>query len=408
MKIPDIKLAMIPQGDYAAYRREVIFGAYKWDPQVGDHNTVARHAVLISRQTAAQLEADAEALSREVLAMEAALLGQPQLAKAMGFSRKLCRPLARMGGYRPQDHVRLMRFDFHPTDNGWAISEVNSDVPGGLAEAGVLPGKAARFFPGHGPGKNVAAQMVAAFEGKLPPSGRVAFVHATSYADDRQVMQYLADCFTAKGYRTMFAAPDHLCWNDGKAVSILRGEEGPVDAIVRFFPLEWLANLPAKADWQGYFDCQTPSCNHPAAVLTQSKRLPLVWDGLGVDLSAWRALLPETREPRTILAGDADWIYKPAFGRVGEDISVPGAVTPAECRKIERAARRQKNSWVAQRLFHSQPVVDELGRAFHLCVGAFTLDAKAAGFYARISQSARIDERAQDIPVLIQKENTDA
>ena len=32
-----------------------------------------------------------------------------------------------------------MRFDFHPTIAGWAVSEVNSDVPGGYNEATLLP-----------------------------------------------------------------------------------------------------------------------------------------------------------------------------------------------------------------------------------------------------------------------------
>ena len=45
-----------------------------------------------------------------------------------------------MGNYDPQDHIRLMRYDFHPTIDGkWAVSEVNSDVPGGFAESSLLP-----------------------------------------------------------------------------------------------------------------------------------------------------------------------------------------------------------------------------------------------------------------------------
>ena len=45
-----------------------------------------------------------------------------------------------MKNYNPQKHVRLMRYDFHPTvGGGWAVSEVNSDVPGGFAEASLMP-----------------------------------------------------------------------------------------------------------------------------------------------------------------------------------------------------------------------------------------------------------------------------
>ena len=34
-----IELALIPNEKYSEYRYNVIFKAYKWDPQVGDHNT---------------------------------------------------------------------------------------------------------------------------------------------------------------------------------------------------------------------------------------------------------------------------------------------------------------------------------------------------------------------------------
>lgn len=38
-------LARIPGERYSDYRYEAIFRAYKWDPQVEDHNTVAEHVV---------------------------------------------------------------------------------------------------------------------------------------------------------------------------------------------------------------------------------------------------------------------------------------------------------------------------------------------------------------------------
>jgi len=323
----------------------------------------------------------------------------------MGFSGQLKKPLRSMEGYRSDQHVRLMRFDFHPTDEGWKISEVNSDVPGGLAEASILPCIASQYFESTIPGENVAAHLLRSFQNKLKSGSRIAFVYATSYADDRQVMQFLSDCFEEHGYRTLFSAPEHLRWQDGKARSIVAGEEGPVDGVVRFFPLEWLPNLPRGSGWQGYFNCETPSCNHPAAMLTQSKRLPLVWDSLGLELPYWKALLPETREPDAIAQGQEGWIFKPAFGRVGEGITIKGAMPEKELQKIEKAAQRQKRCWVAQRRFHSVPVISPEGQAFHMCLGVFTVDNRAAGFYARISESPRIDENAQDIPVLIETED---
>ena len=403
MNDPNLALVQIPAERYSDYRYEVIFKAYKWDPQVKDINTISRHAMLVSAQAAQELCMLAEHLSSEVMDMEEALLAKPALHKTLGFSGKIKKQLSKMGNYSRDGNVRLMRFDFHPTDKGWEISEVNSDVPGGLAEASVLPGIAGRFFEGSAPGENVAHHLLRSFQAKLSKGSRIAFVHATSFADDRQVMQFLSDCFQHNGYRTVFAAPDHMRWENKKAYCIIDGEEGPVDGIVRFFPVEWLETLPRKSNWHGYFDCSVPCCNHPAAILAQSKRLPLAWDALGVGVQCWKTLLPETKEPKSISKGRDGWIYKPAFGRVGGGISIKGAMPEKERLGIEKAARRQKRLWVAQRMFNSIPIESPTGERFHACLGVFTVDGKAAGFYARISQTTRIDENAQDIPVLIRE-----
>lgn len=396
-------LARIPRERYSDYRYEAIFRAYKWDPQVEDHNTVAEHVVLLDRSTARQLERWAEQLSAETVEMEQAMLGRGDLVKQLGLSPKVCKAIPRMSGYSPERHIRLMRFDFHPTTDGWAISEVNSDVPGGLAEASVLPRLAQRYFPNCEACGDVAGSLFEAFQQRTEPGARIAFVHATSYADDRQVMQFLGDYFEQRGYRSLYAAPDHIVWKSRRAVSLIQDEEGPVGGIVRFFPLEWLPNLSGRTDWGGYYDTETPSCNHPISIFTQSKRLPLIWDELGLELPAWRSLLPETCTPRTKPPGE-DWIFKPALGRVGEGISIREALSAKEFRQIQRDARWHPRNWILQKRFESMPVSGEGGESYHLCVGVFTVEGKAAGFYGRISPYPRIDARAKDIPLLVEKE----
>jgi Glutathionylspermidine synthase len=401
----DMMLVSIPEKEYSDYRYEVIFKAYKWDPQVGDNNTIARHAILIKQETANLLGRLAEQLSQETMLMEEALINRTDCAKELGLPPKIMKAMPLLSGYRRDRNVRLMRFDFHYTKTGWMISEVNSDVPGGLAEASVLPGIACRYIAGGMPGKNTADVMIEAFKAKAVTQGRIAFVHATSYADDRQVMQFLGDCFDANGFSSVYAAPDQITWNNCEAVCIVEGQEGKVDAIMRFFPLEWLANLPRNVKWQRYFDSEVLCCNHPAAMLTQSKRLPLVWDKLGIDLPAWKSLLPETVDPKAVRRELDGWIYKPALGRVGGGISIKGAITEKERKAIEKSARRFPNDWVAQRMFQSIPVhAPDSNNGYHICIGVFTVDGKSAGFYARMSELARIDENAQDVPVLIVKE----
>ena len=74
-------LARIPGERYSDYRYEAIFRAYKWDPQVEDHNTVAEHVVLLDRQTARQLEQWAEQLSAETMEIEQAMMERSDLVK---------------------------------------------------------------------------------------------------------------------------------------------------------------------------------------------------------------------------------------------------------------------------------------------------------------------------------------
>lgn len=394
-----IKLGTIPDKEYSDYRYNVIFHGYKWDPQVGDHNTIAKHVVLMNEDTAGQLERWAEQLSNETVLMEKALLGRLPLAKKLGLPREIYKALNQLSSYNSERHVRLMRFDFHPTMTGWSVSEVNSDVPGGLAEASVLPVIASRYFDGFAPRKHTSEAIFDAFQPKIKRGGTVAFVHATSYADDRQVMQFLGDRFEENGYHSFYAAPDHIRWKNKKAYGITDGSDVKLDAVIRFFPLEWLANLPRKAGWKGFYESETPSCNHPIAILTQSKRLPLIWDGLGVDISAWKSLLPPTKNPGDMK--QEGWILKPALGRVGEGISVKGVVSEKERRLIEKAAKRRPEDWVAQRMFDSRPLIAGNGEAYHLCIGVFTVDGKSAGFYGRISPYPRVDANAKDIPVLV-------
>ncbi|HUP90962.1 MAG TPA: glutathionylspermidine synthase family protein [Solimonas sp.] len=383
--------------DFARYRREVIFGCYKWDPQVGDVDTVCDHACVLGPAVAARLATWAEALAVETCALEKALLERADLYTALGLPRALHRLLARGAG----TGVRVMRFDFHPTVEGWALSEVNSDVPGGFSEASALPRLAAQYVAGAAAQGDAGEMLAAAVLRRLGGSGRIALVHATSYADDRQVMQFLAARLAAAGAEPVLAAPDHLRWHDGRASLIAEGGEGAVDGVVRFFPAEWLPGLPKRAGWQSYFDNDVVSCNHPRALLTQSKRLPLLWDQLGLALPAWRALLPETRAPRAApWRRDSGWVIKPAFGRVGEGVAWRGLLPAREWRAIGLDSMVRPRAWIAQRRFDSRPLASRAG-VRHLCIGAFTVDGQAAGFYGRLASRPRVDQHAQDIAVLV-------
>ena len=401
-----MRLISIPREQYDDYRLHVIFDGYKWDPQFLDSNTVAKHILVITEEEHAQLQSLTEKLDEETVRAERALNGNLRLAKPLRLPRRIHKELAGMTGYAPEQHIRLMRYDFHPTpEGGWAVSEVNSDVPGGFAEASIMPqiacdllrDKRCRYV-------NFGDYLNAAIAGKTMPGGRIMLVHCTSYSDDRQVMQFLGDQLLKLGFQPIYAAADHLRFEHRQAVSILDGNTGMVDAIVRFTPLEWLIQIK-PAYWQGYFDTITHSCNHPIAIFAQTKRFPLVWDSLeslGVQLPTWRHLLPETVEVKEA-RGRQGFIYKPACGRVGEGITIQEACRGDEYAKIMADVKRHPQKYVAQRQFHSKPLVTEEGGHFHVCLGSFTVDGRACGYYARISSTPRIDSTAADIPVLIER-----
>ena len=401
-----MKLVSIPKDKYDEYRIDIMFDAYKWDPQFFDSNTIAKQALVITDEEHKELERLTEQLDEETRKAEDLLNKNLKLAKPLALPKKIYKELKKMKNYDPDKHIRLMRYDFHPTIEGkWAVSEVNSDVPGGFAESSIMPQMAIdvlnekRYWY-----KNFGDILTNAIIKKVKAKGTIVLVHCTSYSDDRQVMQFLGDKLKQLGFRIIYAAADHLRFKNQEAFSILDGNEGKVDAIIRFTPLEWLIDIKPK-HWEGYFDTITPSCNHPIAIFAQTKRFPLVWDQLekqGIRLSTWRQLLPETVEVKNAKHKN-DYIFKPACGRVGEKISIKEACKEDEYRKIMADVKKHPKKYLAQKKFNSKPLISEEGESFHVCLGSYSVEGKHAGYYARISKLPRIDSYAADIPVLIEK-----
>jgi glutathionylspermidine synthase len=161
--------------------------------------------------------------------------------------------------------------------------------------------------------------------------------------------------------------------------------------------------------WSGYFNTETLSCNHPIALFAQTKRFPLIWDVLeqnGISMSTWRSLLPETLEVKDA-KGKEGFIYKPAYGRVGEKIAIKEACTDKEYKKIMMEVALFPKRYLAQKKFISAPLLGSDGKEYHVCLGSYTVNGKHAGFYARVSEFTRIDSNAADIPVLIEGEEKD-
>jgi glutathionylspermidine synthase len=159
-----------------------------------------------------------------------------------------------------------------------------------------------------------------------------------------------------------------------------------------------------RSGWEHYLrGARTPISNPAYALLTQSKRFPLVWDRLETALPTWRALLPETVDPRDAeWRGSDRWVVKPALGRVGDGIGMTGVTAEAEQRKIARAVRLLPGRWVAQRRFAAVPLATDEGPVYP-CIGIYTVDGRAAGAYGRVASRPLINHLAQDAAVLVEQ-----
>jgi len=401
LKLPWVGADPIGPAEHARLRRRAIFECCKWDPQVEDVSTVAPFPLMLRREAWDEIARISEVLAAEAIAAEDELARRPDLHRDLGLPFSVRRALR--GGDAPPGIARVLRFDFHWTTEGWKISEANTDVPGGFNEGSGFARLVAPSFPGSEPAGDPAGSLAEAVASATPPGGAVALVHATAYTDDRQVMVFLARELEARGRRALLAAPDHLRWRDGRARIESEWFHGELAAVVRFFPAEWLPNLPRSSGWKHFFrGGRTPVSNPATALLTQSKRFPLVWDRLETPLPEWRRLLPETRDPRdTDWKRDGAWVLKPSLGRVGDGIGMAGVTPEKEWKLIRRDIRFGPRWWAAQRKFTAVPMKVG-GEAFYPCVGVYTIDGRAAGAYGRVARQPIINHLAQDVAVLVE------
>ena len=401
-----MKLIKIPEDKYNGYRIDAMFDCYKWDPQFYDSNTLSKYVLVLSKDENDDVIKLTESMDKETRNAEEFLNKNIKIAKKLALPKKILEKIHSMQNYNRDNNIRLMRYDFHPcVDDSWAVTEVNSDVPGGFAESSLLPNLAREainmpelFFDSFG------EKMVEAINKKLQKNGTIMMVHCTCFSDDRQVMQYMGDRLEKEGYKVIYGAADHINFKDKEANSILSNNEGKIDLIFRFTPLEWLIQMKPRR-WDGYFDTTSISCNHPISIYAQSKRFPFVWDDLeknGINMSTWKKLLPRTIEVNEV-KGNEGFIFKPVYGRVGERISIKEACKGDEYEKILKDVKEHPKQYLAQKRFDSKTIKADDGIDYHICLGSYTIEGKHAGYYARISPYPRIDSYAADIPVLIEK-----
>lgn len=374
----------------------------KWDSQVGDITTLFRQALVIGSETWEELKVTAESLASELKAAEGELLYRPELHGLLGLPKRV-RSLFAEGVESDitQCPVRTLRFDFHFTSEGWRISEVNSDVPGGYTEASRFTELICNTFPGTRPAGNPVTTWSGAVLSFIGEGGVVAFLSAPGFLEDHQVVSFLASRLLEAGVKTVFVEdPSQLTWNSGFASTILNRKSTRLDLVVRFYQGEWLAALPASRAWERIFKSKTPVTNPVSSLLTESKRLPLSFPHLAARTPTWQKVLPECRDPREVCWTDGSWVLKAAFSNTGDEVHVIDTRYGKSWVGLSRLVRRNPEHWVAQRRFHPVAVLSEIGPVYP-CIGVFTINGRATGVYARVSIKPITDYSAMDVALLI-------
>jgi glutathionylspermidine synthase len=357
----------------------------RWTMGFSGTPTLARYPVVVSRERYAVFAHLAEQLAAEALAAETELLTRPDLQRQLGLPPGAAALLAEA---TPSPAPRFQRVDFHPTAEGYRITESNADVAGGFIEGSGV----AALWPNGEPAGDPARALAEAFVERFGRGATVGLLHLTRFTDDRQVVAYLARRFEEVGLRTVLFDASQL--RAGLAVPQTR-----VDAVFRFVPGDWVEALDHETDWPQLFRSSVVS-NPLSALLTQSKRFPLTWPQLLTDLPTWRAMTPEVARPEHA-TGWSDLVLKPAFGHEGFFVTMTGVASDEQRAAVAQHLEREPEAWVAQRRFTMLPTATPDGPRF-LCVGIYVVNERACGAYARSSLTPVIDDHAQDVVVLLE------
>ncbi len=385
----------IAAADAREIRLRLVLDHCKWDAQVGDQNTLPAYALVMDRAAWSELAAHTEALARELAGVERALASRDDFDDVLGVPRAL-RAMIRTKLELTPALARVVRFDFHPTREGWALSEINADVPGGFTEATHLPRLAAEAL-GLGTMGDPTRTLVDAMVARTAECDAIALVCAPGFMEDAQVVAFLARELEARRRRAILGNATSLSWTDGRA----RTSGAPVAGIVRFYQAEWIAEMrEARALVPLFSGGTTPVTNPASAAIAESKRLPLVLESLRAP--SLHEAFPRTCDARTRewRASPEAWVLKGTYSNTGDRVIFPERLGRAARAMLALRVLARHGEWVAQRRFDIVPI-DSPDGPLHACIGVFVIDGAVAGAYARVARDAIIDFRAMDVALLV-------
>jgi len=238
---------------------------------------------------------------------------------------------------------------------------------------------------------------------RLAPTGHVVLLSAPGYLEDQQVLRtFRTELESRRIASSLIQTPAALDWTRAGCCT-LAGSRLAVSAVVRFYQLEWLCALPAGTGWRELLTSENvPVLNPTISAISESKRFPLLFRE-AKPCPAWRALMPECRDPREIVSAEwDDWVLKACYSNTGDQVLIVGDLARRDRQRAIREAQRHPLKWIAQRRFATNALESCRGPVFP-CIGVFVVGGRAAGAYVRLSTHQVTDGAALEAPLLIDR-----
>jgi glutathionylspermidine synthase len=399
---PTVKLAPpIDPGALRCIERQLHLRFHKWDTRVGDVSILCEHPLVLPGSEWDRICASAETLAAETERLESLTLEKPRDLLSIGIPRSIREILERPARHPAPNFPRTMRFDFHPTATGWRVSEVNTDVPGGWREGTSLPHLYRPFYAGLDCPESPLDAWGRGVE-SLVPAGHVALLSAPGYLEDQQVVRaFRSELESRKIASSLIQTPAALDWTSAGSCT-LASSSTAVSAIIRFYQIEWISALPSSTRWRHLLASKDiPVLNPTVSAISESKRFPLLFRDAKT-CPGWRALMPESCDPREISTDWDAWVLKACYSNTGDRVLIVGDLARQERQQAVRRAQRRPSEWVAQRRFETLALESCRGPLFP-CVGVFVVGGRAAGAYVRLSTRQVTDGAALEAPLLIDR-----
>lgn len=330
----------------------------------------------------------------------------------------------------------IARADVFSTDEGWVITELNSDTPTGEAEAVVLGELASearddvtdpneRLEERFGEMVDVLVERLT--DGDGPRA--LGIVYPTEFTDDLALVRLYRRWAERRGFAVVLGSPYNLGLDDDGRATLFGA---PLSAIVRHYKTDWWGERqsawddealadelplaePLRAALTASVSRKTAIINPFGAVVPQNKRcMAFMWEHIHRFSTRGRGLVErfvpytsrlETLHPEQLLAEREAWVLKSDYGAEGDEVVVGRHVDDDLWRRSLAHARPGR--WIAQRHFDAREppslrrAVASEGAA-QTNLGVFLVGGRASGLYVR-RQCGPTDDHALSVPVLVDR-----